>query len=181
MVDGLDRSRMRLLAARVVAAHAVEQGATFVDTFGLLTGGHGFTRHGAWHIVSRVFACGGFSRDLIYLRGLNRLLQYLADGSEHGFDQQVDRFVATLVAASGDVERAHATRDLAVLGTCVHRLLGHARMVNARALIETSERLEVAAQSGDEEVCDELVPRLHAAVANVREALRHRRSSAATG
>lgn len=84
LVNGLDRGRMRLLAARVVAAHAVEQGATFVDTFGLLTGGHGFTRGGAWHIVSRVFASGGFTRDLIYLRGLGGLLDYLRAGGELG-------------------------------------------------------------------------------------------------
>ena len=81
LVGGLDRSRMRVLAARVVAAHAVEQGATFVDTFRLLTG-HGFSRHTAWGIAVRVQQCGGFTRDLIYLRGLIRLLDHLATGGE---------------------------------------------------------------------------------------------------
>src|SRR5690606_7710937 len=37
LVGGLDRLRMRLLAARVIAAHSVEEGATFIDTFRLLT------------------------------------------------------------------------------------------------------------------------------------------------
>lgn len=82
LVGALDRSRMRLLAARVLAAHAVEQGATFVETFALLTGGYGFTPRGAWHIVARVFTCGGFTRDLIYLRGLISLLAYLRSGGD---------------------------------------------------------------------------------------------------
>src|SRR5690606_14693213 len=82
LVNGLDAGRMRLLAARVIAAHAVENGATFVETFGLLTGGHGFTQGGAWHILTRVFACGGFTRDLIYLRALDSLLAYLRDGGD---------------------------------------------------------------------------------------------------
>jgi hypothetical protein len=37
LADGLDASRMRVLAARVVAAHSVEHGATFTDTFRMLT------------------------------------------------------------------------------------------------------------------------------------------------
>jgi uncharacterized protein (TIGR02421 family) len=82
LAGGLDRFRMRLLAARVVAAHAVEQGASFVETFGLLTGGHGFPPWSAWHAVTRVHACGGFTRDLIYLRGLVSLLDHLRSGGD---------------------------------------------------------------------------------------------------
>jgi uncharacterized protein (TIGR02421 family) len=82
LADGLDRARMRLLAARVLAARAVEQGATFVKTFGLLTGGYGFSPAGAWHLAVRVYSCGGFTRDLIYLRGLVGLLDHLAGGGD---------------------------------------------------------------------------------------------------
>jgi hypothetical protein len=34
----------------------------------------------AFDITSRVHACGGFTRDLIYLRGLLRLIEYLRAG-----------------------------------------------------------------------------------------------------
>jgi len=71
---------MRLLAARVVAARAVEQKAEFVDTFRLLTDGHGFSARGAWDVARRVHACGGFTRDFIYLRGLVELMEFLRDG-----------------------------------------------------------------------------------------------------
>ena len=82
LADGLDRARMRLLAGRVLAARAVEQGASFVETFAMLTGGFGFSPGGAWHLALRVFACGGFTRDLIYLRGLVGLLEHLGEGGE---------------------------------------------------------------------------------------------------
>jgi uncharacterized protein (TIGR02421 family) len=79
---GLDALRMRLLAARVVAARAVEEGAELVETFRLLTRDHGYTSGGAWHIALRVHASGGFTRDFIYLRGLVRLIDHLREGGE---------------------------------------------------------------------------------------------------
>jgi uncharacterized protein (TIGR02421 family) len=80
LVGGLDRTRMRLLAARVVAARSVEEGGDFVETFRLLTREHGYSPDGAWHIAARVHASGGFTRDLIYLRGLVSLMELLKNG-----------------------------------------------------------------------------------------------------
>jgi uncharacterized protein (TIGR02421 family) len=80
LVGGLDRLRMRLLAARVVAAHTVEAGADFVETFRLLTSRYGYSPSGAWHVTLRVHASGGFTRDLIYLRGLVDLMEFLREG-----------------------------------------------------------------------------------------------------
>jgi uncharacterized protein (TIGR02421 family) len=80
LVGGLDAPRLRLLAARVLAVHAVEQGAGFLDTFRMLTQEHGFSRGAAFDICERVHASGGFTRDVIYLRGLLRLMEYLRAG-----------------------------------------------------------------------------------------------------
>jgi uncharacterized protein (TIGR02421 family) len=82
LAGGLDRLRMRLLAARVVAAHTVENGADFVETFRVLTREHGYSAGGAWHITLRVHQSGGFTRDLIYLRGLIDVLRLLQDGGD---------------------------------------------------------------------------------------------------
>lgn len=82
LAGGLDASRMRTLAGRVVAAHSVEHGADFMETFRLLTAEHGFTRGGAFDIAERVHQCGGFTRDMIYLRGLLRLIEYLRAGGD---------------------------------------------------------------------------------------------------
>ena len=81
LAGGLDASRMRVLAARVIAAHSVEQGAEFLDTFTMLTAEYDITAGTAFDITERVHAGGGFTRDLIYLRGLLRLVEYIrADG-----------------------------------------------------------------------------------------------------
>jgi uncharacterized protein (TIGR02421 family) len=80
VAGGLSADRMRLLAGRVLAAHSVEDGAGFMETFRLLTGGHGFAASTAFDVSERVHQSGGFTRDLIYLRGLLSLLQYLRDG-----------------------------------------------------------------------------------------------------
>jgi len=82
LAGGLDASRMRVLAARVIAAHSVEQGASFLDTFRLLTVEHGLRPGAAFDITERVHASGGFTRDMIYLRGLLRLVEYIRAGGE---------------------------------------------------------------------------------------------------
>ncbi|HUF49355.1 MAG TPA: tyrosine/phenylalanine carboxypeptidase domain-containing protein [Longimicrobiales bacterium] len=79
LAGGLDKARMRLLAARVLAAHSVEHGADFVETFRLLLE-RGFRRGTAFDVAERVQQAGGFTRDLIYLRGLLQLVEYLRAG-----------------------------------------------------------------------------------------------------
>lgn len=80
LVDGLDAARMRILAARVLAAHSVQTGGDFVETFRLLHRERGFSATAAFNVAVRVHAGGGFTRDLIYLRGLVELLDHLRDG-----------------------------------------------------------------------------------------------------
>jgi uncharacterized protein (TIGR02421 family) len=82
LVGGLDRLRMRLLAARVLAALSVEEGADFVETFRTLRRDYGYSAGGAWSIAVRVHASGGFTRDMIYLRGLVDLISLLEQGEE---------------------------------------------------------------------------------------------------
>jgi uncharacterized protein (TIGR02421 family) len=80
LVGGLTRSRLRLLAARVVTVDCLVHGAGFVEAFRRLRDDHGFSARGAFDIVTRVYAGGGFTRGLIYLRGLRQVVEYLRDG-----------------------------------------------------------------------------------------------------
>jgi uncharacterized protein (TIGR02421 family) len=80
LTGGLNRPRLRLLAARVVAARRVIDGAAFVDVFRELDRTHGFTQRTAFTITMRVFRGGGFTKDAVYLRGLIELLGYLQSG-----------------------------------------------------------------------------------------------------
>ena len=79
---GLSRPRLRLLAARVVAAAEMVGGAGFMETFRLLEGGHGFSRRSSYIITMRTYRGGGLTKDMVYLRGLVKMLEYLRAGGE---------------------------------------------------------------------------------------------------
>jgi len=81
-VDGLSASRMRLLAARVLAVRDLVGGASFIETFRQLNRNHGFDQRTAFMITMRVYRGGGLTKDATYLRGLVRLVEYLKRGGE---------------------------------------------------------------------------------------------------
>jgi uncharacterized protein (TIGR02421 family) len=83
LVGGLGPRRLRVLAARVLAAESVAEGADFAETYRMLTGDHGFEPSVAFSITMRVHRAGGYTKDVIYLRGLTRLLVHLANGGDH--------------------------------------------------------------------------------------------------
>ena len=80
LVGGLSRFRMRVLAARVVAAHQLLDGASFIETFRALNRLHEFTQRTAYTIAMRVYRGGGLTKDAVYLRGLLQILRYLREG-----------------------------------------------------------------------------------------------------
>ena len=78
---GLTRSRLRLLAARVVAVEAMLKGANFIDVYRDLNRNHGFSRRGAFGIAARVFRSGGLAKDAIYLRGFREVMDLVRAGA----------------------------------------------------------------------------------------------------
>jgi hypothetical protein len=73
---------MRILAARVIAARQLLDGATFVDTFRTLDRNHEFSKRTAYTITMRIYRGGGLTKDAVYLRGLLQILRYLREGGE---------------------------------------------------------------------------------------------------
>lgn len=82
LVGGLSRFRMRVLAARVVGAHYLLNGASFVDTFRALNHNYAFSQRTAYTIAMRLYRGGGLTKDAVYLRGLLQILRYLREGGE---------------------------------------------------------------------------------------------------
>lgn len=80
LVGGLTVARLRLLAARVLVVEAMLDGADFIACHRLLHREHGFSAHGAFNIVTRVFRSGGLTKDAIYLRGFQQALRWVAEG-----------------------------------------------------------------------------------------------------
>ena len=81
LTGGLDPRRLRVLAARVVAVGHMLDGAGFLDIFELLRAEHQMPARTAWSIAIRVVVGGGSVKDAIYLRGITRILEALAEGS----------------------------------------------------------------------------------------------------
>jgi hypothetical protein len=71
-----------LLAARVVAARLMIEGATFVEAFRTLDRTYDFEQRTAYGITLRTFRGGGLTKDVVYLRGLRQILGYLGGGGD---------------------------------------------------------------------------------------------------
>ena len=80
LTGGLDPRRLRVLAGRVVAIADMLDGAGFLEIFESLRANHGIPTRTAWSITIRVFVGGGSVKDAIYLRGVKRILESLAEG-----------------------------------------------------------------------------------------------------
>ena len=80
LVGGLTGNRLRTIAGRVIAGEALLDDADFKEVFNLLYSTYGFSKEPAFNITSRVFQGGGFLKDIIYLKGLVRLREYLQKG-----------------------------------------------------------------------------------------------------
>jgi uncharacterized protein (TIGR02421 family) len=78
LVGGLDPQRLRLLAARVIAVDRMLDGAGFLELFEELHDSIGFPPKMAWGVTIRVARCGGLTKDVIYLRGITRVLEFVA-------------------------------------------------------------------------------------------------------
>lgn len=79
---GLTLRRLRTIAGRTLAIGAMIDGHSFVDVFHLLRDAYGFGDRAAYMCTIRAFRGGGFTKDIIYLRGLHELLEFLAKGNE---------------------------------------------------------------------------------------------------
>jgi uncharacterized protein (TIGR02421 family) len=79
LVGGLDPRRLRVLAARVIAASMMLSGEDFLGIFEYLRETHRFAPRTAWSIVTRVTFGGGSTKDIIYLRGIERVLDFVAE------------------------------------------------------------------------------------------------------
>lgn len=82
LVGGLSRFRIRVLAARVMAAHQMLGGASFIETFRTLDRTFEFSQRTAYTVAMRVYRGGGLTKDAVYLRGLLQILKYLREGGD---------------------------------------------------------------------------------------------------
>src|SRR5690625_357416 len=102
LVGGLTGNRLRTIAGRVIAGEALLDEADFKEVFSLLHHKYGFSKKPAFNITSRIFQAGGFLKDIIYLRGLINLKNYLQKGGE----------IKPLIAGKYALEHLSLIKDL---------------------------------------------------------------------
>jgi len=79
---GLTPNRLRNLAGRVLAVRMMSDGSSFVETFDRLHEQYEFAARQSFTTTLRVFRGGGLTKDVIYLRGLRDVLEYLEAGHD---------------------------------------------------------------------------------------------------
>ncbi len=82
LTDGLTVNRLRVLASRVLAVGMMLEQASFQETFQHLHHVYQFPTRQAFVTAMRVYRGGGFTKDIIYLRGLRDLLKFLSAGHD---------------------------------------------------------------------------------------------------
>jgi uncharacterized protein (TIGR02421 family) len=82
LCNGLTAQRLHQIACRVLAIETLRDGASFVDTHHLLQKEYGLSTYGAFMMTMRLFRGGGLTKDVVYLRGLLKLLDYLGTGGD---------------------------------------------------------------------------------------------------
>jgi len=102
LTGGLTGPRLRMLAARVLAANMITEGADFIEVFRELRDTYGFAQRTAFNISLRIFRGGGLLKDMVYLRGLKRVLEYFEDGGTY----------EPLLLGKFGVDHLHIVREL---------------------------------------------------------------------
>ncbi|MEG3183056.1 flavohemoglobin expression-modulating QEGLA motif protein [Novilysobacter erysipheiresistens] len=82
MAGYLPAERLRVLAARVVAADMAIHGEGVPAIFDLLHNTHGLPTDDAFDVAVRALRGGGLTKDAVYLSGLRDLIDYLNDDGE---------------------------------------------------------------------------------------------------
>ncbi len=80
LAGGFTQERLRQLALRVVGCHMMLGGASFIEAFRKMTVNYHLDEEAAFALLLRIYRGGGFSKDVIYLRGLLVLLTHLKSG-----------------------------------------------------------------------------------------------------
>jgi uncharacterized protein (TIGR02421 family) len=135
---GLDPRRMRVLAARVVAASMMLVDADFVEIFKHLTDDHDFAPRTAWSVTSRAMYGGGSTKDIIYLRGIERVLEYFAEG----------RGIDPLLAGKLSLDHAPLVEDLIQQGV-LEPPRARPRWLSAPGAAERLERVREGMSAAD--------------------------------
>jgi uncharacterized protein (TIGR02421 family) len=125
--------RVRVLAARVIAADLICHGADVPAIYHELVERHSLGRHDAFEIAMRAGRGGGLTKDVVYLRGLRQLLDYLGDGGSFEF-LFIGKFALSQLPVLHDLAREGLIVTPALLPVYLETPEGRRRLARCRKL-----------------------------------------------
>ncbi len=133
LAGGLTAKRMRALASRVLAAHSMLSGEGFVRTFAYLREHCLLSERAAFTTTVRVYRGGGFTKDIIYRRGLRELLDHLRKGYKIE-PLYVGKIALRHVPIIQELRRRSILQPPALLPLFLKGARAHARLEQCRGL-----------------------------------------------
>lgn len=125
--------RMRVIAARVIAAREVCDGVPLVNIFHRLADTFGLPAHDAFDIVLRAGRGGGLTKDVVYLRGVRDLLCYLAGSGSFEF-LFIGKFALAQLSSLELLQSSGYVQPPALLPTYLDEPAGRQRLERLRSL-----------------------------------------------
>jgi uncharacterized protein (TIGR02421 family) len=141
LAGGLTPARLRTLAARVLAVRCLTDGADFVEAFRAMSDDYGVGERAAFTLCMRVYRSGGLTKDVVYLRGLVRLLDHLQAGGELE-SLYLGKVGFAQLPMLPELRWRQVLRPPALLPRFLARETGAARLARARAGCHPLELLE---------------------------------------
>jgi uncharacterized protein (TIGR02421 family) len=127
LAGNLSPQRLRTLAARVIAVRLVAEGAGFPEVFEVMRSKLAFADRPAFIITTRVFRGGGLTKDVVYLRGLKKLLAYLREG--HSFEKLlIGKFSLSQLPALRKLGESGWLQPAPVIPAYTHNAASQARL-----------------------------------------------------
>ncbi|CAN5782324.1 flavohemoglobin expression-modulating QEGLA motif protein [soil metagenome] len=141
LAGGLSASRLRTLAARVAAVRCLTDGAEFPEAFRELTHRYNVRERAAFTLCMRVYRSGGLTKDLVYLRGLVSLLNYLREGGDLE-PLFMGKIALAHVPLMRELRWRQVLRPPSLLPRCLATDVGAARLDRARSGLHPLQLLE---------------------------------------
>lgn len=141
LVGGLTGGRLRQLAARVVAVHAMVEGAGFAEVHAELCE-RGVPFGQAFIAAVRVFRSGGLTKDAVYLRGLRELVDHLGSTGGSLDVLWLGKMPLDAVPLVADLWERGLLRDALVLPRYLQDPMAGARLADIHRVSALAELIE---------------------------------------
>lgn len=129
MSGALTLGRLKILAYRVLASDSLIKGCSFSDTFDLIHGTYKLNRNDAFAITMRVHRGGGFTKDRLYLSGLEKIFK------RYQREESMDTLLTGKVTMDYESDIVHL-QNLGLANPITHRNVAYSQNKNENKTLD---------------------------------------------